>query len=140
MTHKKQRPWTKTDTLRKCPEQTKCPGLKTVDGTADRGKSEWITADATHCPHEGIRAVMPGRPRRIDTHIDETLTQDLLVFVDQLKDNDETEGFYAIKQHTQVYKSFGTYARVLLIAVRVVFLLLLYTRVFVLCNLLFTRS
>lgn len=100
-------PWSKTDTLRKCPEHAKCPGLRTVDGTADRGKAEWITADSTRCPHEGIRAVMPGRPRRIDTHIDETLTQDLLVFVDQLKDNDETVGYYAIKQHTQVYKSFG---------------------------------
>lgn len=100
-------PWSKTDTLRRCPEHLRCPGLRTVDGTADRGKSEWITADATRCPHEGIRAVMPGRPRRIDTHVDETLTQDLLVFVDQLKANDETEGFYAIKHHTQIYKSFG---------------------------------
>jgi hypothetical protein len=99
--------WCLTNTLRQCPEGKNCSGMQHSAGTSDRGKSEWTTADATICPHEGVRALLPGRGRRIDTAIDETLTSDLQVFVSQLQDNDETIGYYGIKHHTQVFKSFG---------------------------------
>jgi hypothetical protein len=52
--------WAKFGTCFQCPEGVRCSGLR-VASNSRSAKASYATSDTTRCPHEPIRAVMPGR-------------------------------------------------------------------------------